>query len=111
MTEDTRKERGLCELYAEDPERADALLFGRVAYPDRRGFLKGAGLAAMADEELAAAAADEDRLPWTDGLPEPTLRSLAPCRGQLEAVHAPPAALIGLGTRKEDGKGFDFKIN
>jgi DMSO/TMAO reductase YedYZ molybdopterin-dependent catalytic subunit len=48
MTEDTRKERGLCELYAEDPERADALLFGRVAYPDRRGFLKGAGLAAMA---------------------------------------------------------------
>ena len=48
MTEETRKERGLCELYAEDPERADALLFGRVAYPDRRGFLKGAGLAAMA---------------------------------------------------------------
>ena len=48
MTNDTRKERGLCELYAEDPERADALLFGRVAYPDRRGFLKGAGLAAMA---------------------------------------------------------------
>jgi DMSO/TMAO reductase YedYZ molybdopterin-dependent catalytic subunit len=48
MTEDTRKERGLCELYAEDPERADALVFGRVAHPDRRGFLKGAGLAAMA---------------------------------------------------------------
>jgi len=48
MTKDTRKERGLCELYAEDAERADALLFGRVAHPDRRGFLKGAGLAAMA---------------------------------------------------------------
>ena len=48
MTEDTRRERGLCELYAEDPERADALVFGRVANPDRRGFLKGAGLAAMA---------------------------------------------------------------
>ena len=40
-------ERGLCELYAEDPERADALVFGRVAHDDRRGFLKGAGLAAM----------------------------------------------------------------
>ncbi len=41
------KERGLCELYAEDPERADALVFGRIAGPDRRGFLHGAGLAAM----------------------------------------------------------------
>ena len=40
MTDDTRKERGLCELYAEDPERADALVFGRVANPDRRGFLR-----------------------------------------------------------------------
>lgn len=42
-----KKERGICELYAEDPERADALVFGRVAHEDRRGFLKGAGLAAM----------------------------------------------------------------
>jgi len=48
MSEDKRKERGLCELYAEDPERADALVFGRKAHADRRGFLKGAGLAAMA---------------------------------------------------------------
>jgi DMSO/TMAO reductase YedYZ molybdopterin-dependent catalytic subunit len=43
----TSKERGICELYQEDPERADALIFGRVAGPNRRGFLKGAGLAAM----------------------------------------------------------------
>lgn len=42
-----RTERGLCELYAEDPERADYLVFGRIARPDRRGFLGGAGLAAM----------------------------------------------------------------
>lgn len=42
-----RKERGLCELYQEHPERADYLVFGRVAHADRRGFLKGAGLAAM----------------------------------------------------------------
>ena len=35
------------ELYAEDPELADELVFGRVAHKDRRGFLKGAGLTAM----------------------------------------------------------------
>ena len=34
-------ERGLSEIYRDDPERADALAFGH------RGFLKGAGLAAM----------------------------------------------------------------
>jgi len=35
------KERGFLELYRDDPERADALLFGR------RGVLRGAGLATM----------------------------------------------------------------
>lgn len=48
MSKEQRKERGLCELYAEDPERADALVFGRRSHSDRRGFLKGAGLAAVA---------------------------------------------------------------
>jgi DMSO/TMAO reductase YedYZ molybdopterin-dependent catalytic subunit len=42
-----RKERGIHELYEDDPERADWLVFGRVANPDRRGFLRGAGLATM----------------------------------------------------------------
>lgn len=42
------KERGLCELYQEDAERADWLLFGRKTARDRRGFLHGAGLASMA---------------------------------------------------------------
>lgn len=42
-----KKERGLIELYRDDPERADALAFGRRSGSDRRGFLKGAGLAAM----------------------------------------------------------------
>jgi DMSO/TMAO reductase YedYZ molybdopterin-dependent catalytic subunit len=37
----------LFELYAEDPERADQIVFGREPEPDRRGFLKGAGLATM----------------------------------------------------------------
>ena len=37
----------LADLYAENPERADELVFGRIAENDRRGFLKGAGLATM----------------------------------------------------------------
>ncbi|MGY6567517.1 MAG: sulfite oxidase [Salinarimonas sp.] len=43
----TKKERGICELYEQDPERADAVVFGRIPDSNRRGFLKGAGLAAM----------------------------------------------------------------
>jgi len=43
-----KRERGLAELYAADPERADALVFGRRTDRSRRGFLKGAGLATMA---------------------------------------------------------------
>ncbi len=42
-----KRERGFFELYRDDPERADALIYGRVPEVDRRGFLKGAGLAAM----------------------------------------------------------------
>ena len=37
----------LFELYAEDPARADEIVFGRVPEKDRRGFLRGAGLATM----------------------------------------------------------------
>jgi DMSO/TMAO reductase YedYZ molybdopterin-dependent catalytic subunit len=40
-------ERTIEELYADDPERADAVAFGRKTGVDRRGFLGGAGLAAM----------------------------------------------------------------
>jgi sulfite oxidase len=39
-------ERSIDELYA-DPERADALVFGRTTGVSRRGFLGGTGLAAM----------------------------------------------------------------
>ena len=42
-----KTERSLEELYAQDPERADAEVFGRKTGVDRRGFLGGAGLAAM----------------------------------------------------------------
>ena len=42
------KKRGLHEFYAENPERADELLWGRKANKvSRRGFIKGSGLAAM----------------------------------------------------------------
>ena len=40
--------KNIFELYAKDPHQADRIVFGRKAYPDRRGFLKGAGLAGMA---------------------------------------------------------------
>jgi DMSO/TMAO reductase YedYZ molybdopterin-dependent catalytic subunit len=42
-----KKERGLCELYEQDPLAADYAIFGRRTGPNRRGFLKGAGLAAI----------------------------------------------------------------
>ena len=42
-----KRERGLTELYRDDPERADALVFGRRTGASRRGFLQGAGLAAL----------------------------------------------------------------
>lgn len=38
---------GLFELYRRNPDNADRLLFGRETCSDRRGFLKGAGLAVM----------------------------------------------------------------
>ena len=40
-------ERSIDELYADDPVRADAVVFGRKTAVDRRGFLGGAGLVAM----------------------------------------------------------------
>ncbi|MFQ5775562.1 MAG: sulfite oxidase [Kiloniellaceae bacterium] len=42
-----KKEVDLFELFARDPELADRLVFGRVPHKDRRGFLRGAGLATM----------------------------------------------------------------
>lgn len=42
-----KKERLITELYEDDPERADALIFGRRTDISRRGFLNGAGLTGM----------------------------------------------------------------
>ncbi|MGF1476364.1 MAG: sulfite oxidase [Geminicoccaceae bacterium] len=35
------------DLVKRDPEQIDRFLFGRLAHPDRRGFVRGAGLATM----------------------------------------------------------------
>jgi sulfite oxidase len=42
-----RIERTIAELYRDDPDRADAAVFGRTTDVSRRGFLGGSGLAAM----------------------------------------------------------------
>jgi DMSO/TMAO reductase YedYZ molybdopterin-dependent catalytic subunit len=48
MTREVGNEpKQLFEMYHENPEEADRLIFGRVSYPDRRGFFRKAGLAAM----------------------------------------------------------------
>lgn len=43
----TYEGKELFELYEEDPIEADRLVFGRISHSDRRGFLRGAGLATM----------------------------------------------------------------
>jgi sulfite oxidase len=42
-----KMERSIEELYREDPERADAVIFGRRTGLSRRGFLGGTGLSAL----------------------------------------------------------------
>lgn len=43
----SKRIRGIHELYSDDPERADALVWQRKTGVSRRGFLHGSGLAAM----------------------------------------------------------------
>ena len=47
MTSSKENKQSLGEFFAADPAEADRRVFGRVSYPDRRGFFKGAGLATM----------------------------------------------------------------
>ncbi|MEO1204817.1 MAG: sulfite oxidase [Pseudomonadota bacterium] len=74
--------KGLFGLYEKDADEADKLIFGREANSDRRGFLKGAGLATMGamvgatipfHENMPAnfvpiALADENEITGKDGL-------------------------------------------
>ncbi len=60
---DKTRERGIHELYAEDPETADRLVWGREVDPvTRRGFLKKSGL-------LAMSAAVGAYIPFADKMP------------------------------------------
>jgi DMSO/TMAO reductase YedYZ molybdopterin-dependent catalytic subunit len=72
----------LSDVYADGPEAGDRALFGRVSHSDRRGFLRGAGLATMGamvgmtipfhrnfpQGLIPAALAQEDVLQGKDGL-------------------------------------------
>ncbi|HTG80012.1 MAG TPA: hypothetical protein VL553_10490, partial [Sphingomicrobium sp.] len=77
-----QRERSLEELYRDDPERADALVFGRVTEPSRRGFLNGAGLAAMG-------AAVGGAIPFAANMPSGLIPA---AMAQGAAPSAPPAA-------------------
>jgi sulfite oxidase len=57
-----KAERSIEELYRDDPERADAVVFARRTALNRRGFLGGAGLAAMG-------AAVGGTIPFADSMP------------------------------------------
>jgi len=58
-----RFERGLFELYAEDPIAADEKIWGRRSNPQtRRGFLRSAGLSALG-------AAIGMSIPFSKGMP------------------------------------------
>ena len=48
MTDKKTTSKGLFDYFESNPEQADKEFFGRQSHPNRRGFLKGAGLATMA---------------------------------------------------------------
>jgi sulfite oxidase len=99
------RERGITELYQDDPERADAVLFGRrTAKPEgdvgRRGFLQGAGLATMA-------AAVGGAIPFAANMPAglvPAAFAQTPAAPPAPAAPAAPAAAAGPKLLKMDGK-------
>jgi sulfite oxidase len=85
-------ERSIEELYRDDPERADAVAFGRVTQSSRRGFLGGAGLAAMG-------AAVGGAIPFAANMPG----GLVPA-ALAQGTSAPPAAPKGPTYLKFPGK-------
>ena len=74
-------ERSIEELYRDDPERADAVAFGRHSTPSRRGFLGGSGLAAMS---VALGGA----IPFAEHMPQ----GLIPAAFAQTAPSGPPPA-------------------
>lgn len=79
-------ERSIEELYADDPERADAVVFGRKADVNRRGFLGGAGLAAVGATVGGA-------IPFSANMPSGLIPgAFAQAQPASPAPAAPPAA-------------------
>ena len=74
-------ERSMEELYKDDPERADAVVFGRKPDVHRRGFLGGAGLAAIGATVGGA-------IPFSQNMPS----GLMPGAFAQDKPAAPPAA-------------------
>jgi DMSO/TMAO reductase YedYZ molybdopterin-dependent catalytic subunit len=88
-----RIERSIEELYCDDPAKADAEVFGRETGPSRRGFLNGAGLAAMG-------AAVGGAIPFAANMPggmiPAALAQTSPSSSPVPATPAPaPAAPKG----------------
>jgi DMSO/TMAO reductase YedYZ molybdopterin-dependent catalytic subunit len=75
------KERLIEELYTNDPEHADVVVFGRRTDASRRGFLGGAGLAAFG-------AAVGGTIPFSQNMPS----GLVPAALAQDKPAAPPAA-------------------
>lgn len=89
-----KRERDLHELYADDPERADALVFGRRTGATRRGFLGGAGLAAM------GAAVGGVGIPYAANMPAGLIPAALAQSGGIVPLNFPgKAALSVLGER------------
>ena len=86
-------ERSIEELYRDDPERADAVAFGRHSTPSRRGFLGGSGLAAMS---VALGGA----IPFAEHMPQ----GLIPAAFAQAPVRPPPAPAKGPQYLKFPGK-------
>jgi sulfite oxidase len=84
----TRKiERSLEELYRDDPDRADAEIFGRRSGMNRRGFLNGAGLTAVG---VAVGAS----IPYSESMPA----GLVPA-ALAQGAAAPPTGASGGAAR------------
>ncbi|MBM3490566.1 MAG: sulfite oxidase [Alphaproteobacteria bacterium] len=92
-----KRERSLNELYLDDPERADAVVFGRRAAPGRRGFLKGAGLAALS-AAVGGPIAFADRLP-SGLLPVALAQGTPPGGPKILSFEGKEGVLVSLGDR------------
>lgn len=96
----TRIERSLDELYSDDAQRADAEVFGRKTDASRRGFLGGAGLAAMG-------AAVGGAIPFSDSMPA-GLIPVALAQAPAAPAPATPAPTAPAATSPKGPQLLDF---